>query len=64
MIVMCLLASVMAWYNVILAKHVADACLGIYLFIFSMVIGCYEVALRRAAILIVQNFGFLYRSVV
>ncbi len=63
MILICAAMVLLAWYNIIFASSLATACLAIYLFFFSFLICCYEVAFRQAATFIVQNFGFLYNGI-
>jgi hypothetical protein len=50
-----------AWYNILtLAHSLASNFLAVYLFFLSMLLCCYEIAIRQVALLIVTNFGFMY----
>lgn len=50
-----------SWYNMATAYNsVENNFLALYLFMMSMLLCCYEIALRQVALLIVQNFGFMY----
>lgn len=55
------LMIVCAWYNIASASNsVATNFLALYVFFLSVLLCCYEIALRQAALYIVQNFGFMY----
>jgi hypothetical protein len=61
MIIVSVLCIITSWYNLATATNsVSTNFLAIYVFFFSSMICCYELALKQVAILIVQNFGFLY----
>ena len=64
MITVSILCIITSWYNLATASNsVSTNFLAVYVFFFSMMICCYELALKQAAILIVQNFGFMYNPV-
>ena len=64
MITVSVLCIITSWYNLATASNsVSTNFLAVYVFFFSMMICCYELALKQAAILIVQNFGFMYNPV-
>lgn len=57
------LMIITAWYNIgSSSTEVSDSFLAMYLFFFATLICCYELAIKRVAILIVQNFGFMYNA--
>lgn len=64
MITVSILCIITSWYNLAQASNsVSTNFLAVYVFFFSMIICCYELALKQAAVLIVQNFGFMYNPV-
>lgn len=64
MIIVSILCIITSWYNLAQASNsVSTNFLAVYVFFFSMIICCYELALKQAAVLIVQNFGFMYNPV-
>ena len=44
-------------------NNVSENFIAIYVFFFSTLICCYELAMRQIAMMIVQNFGFLYNPI-
>jgi COPI associated protein len=61
MIVVSILCIITSWYNLAVSTNsVSTNFLAAYVFFFSMIICCYELALKQVAVLIVQNFGFMY----
>lgn len=64
MIIVSVLCIITSWYNLATATNsISTNFLAVYVFFFSMMICCYELALKQVAVLIVQNFGFLYNPV-
>ncbi len=53
---------IVSWYNFFSSSssNFSTTFLAAYLFIFALLICCFEVAFRQAALIIVQNFGFMY----
>lgn len=45
------------------SNSVSENFIAMYVFFFSTLICCYELAMRQIAIMIVQNFGFLYNPI-
>jgi hypothetical protein len=43
--------------------QLSDGFLAMYLFFFSVLLCCFELAIKRAAVVIVQNFGFMYSTI-
>lgn len=64
MIVVSTLCIITSFYNLATTSNtVATNFLAVYVFFFSALVCCYEVALKQVVIVIVQNFGFLYNPV-
>lgn len=64
MIIVSLLCIITSWYNLAVSTNsVSTNFLAVYVFFFSMMICCYELALKQVAVLIVQNFGFMYNPI-
>ena len=64
MILVSTLCIVTAFYNLATTSNtVATNFLAVYVFFFSTLVCCYEVALKQVVVIIVQNFGFLYNPV-
>eukprot|EP01039_Chlorochromonas_danica_P004448 gene4448-4873_t len=64
MIGIATLMIITAWYNIASSSSsLAKGFLAFYLFIFGFLLCCFEIAMRSAAMIIVQNFGFLYSPV-
>ena len=64
MLVICTLMMICAWYNMLTASNSASKnVLALYVFFLSTLLCCFELALRQAALYIVQNFGFMYSPV-
>jgi hypothetical protein len=65
MILISTLMIITAWYNIASSSSskVATSFIALYVFFFSIMICCQEIALRQAAVFIVQNFGFMYNPV-
>jgi COPI associated protein len=64
MIVVSTLCVITSWYNLATASNsIANNFLAVYVFFFSMIVCCYEVAIRQVTFIIVQNFGFMYNPV-
>ncbi|RYH14074.1 hypothetical protein EON65_34200 [archaeon] len=57
------LMVITAWYNISSASSLSKGFLALYVFFFSMLLCCFEIAIRRVAVIIVQNFGFMYNPV-
>ncbi len=52
---------IVSWYNFLGSSSTfATTFLAVYLFIFALLLCCFELAFRQAALIIVQNFGFMY----
>lgn len=61
MIIVSVLCIITSWYNIAQSSNsISRNFLAVYVFFFSMMICCYELALKQVAVLIVQNFGFMY----
>lgn len=62
MIVIATLLMAVSWYNFLStsSSSFATTFLAAYLFFFAIMICCFECAFRQAALIIVQNFGFMY----
>jgi uncharacterized membrane protein len=64
MIIVSVLCIITSWYNLAVSTNsVSTNFLAVYVFFFSMMICCYELALKQVAVLIVQNFGFMYNPI-
>jgi hypothetical protein len=64
MLVICTLMFVTGFYNFLgTSSSISTSFLAGYLLFFTCLMCCYELALKQAAIFIVQNFGFLYNSI-
>ena len=64
MIVVSTLCIITAFYNLATASNsVATNFLAVYVFFFSSLVCCYEVAIKQVVIIMVQNFGFLYNPI-
>lgn len=58
------LMIITAWYNIgSSTSQLSDSFLAMYLFFFATLICCFELAIKRVALFIVQNFGFLYNAI-
>ena len=64
MIIISTLMLITAWYNIlsVTSPSISSSLLAFYLTIFSCLICCFEISLRRVSLLIVQNFGFMYSA--
>lgn len=61
MIIIATLMIITAWYNIASTSiSLSDGFLAMYLCFFAVLICCFEIAIRRIAVIIVQNFGFMY----
>ena len=60
MIVVSTLMIIVSVTNISSGSSTELAFLAFYTMIFGTLICCYELAIRRVSLLIVQNFGFLY----
>jgi hypothetical protein len=58
----CTCLFIVSWYNFLSTSSsvLTTTFLAMYLFIFALLLCCFELALRQAALVIVQNFGFMY----
>jgi hypothetical protein len=64
MILVSTLCIITAFYNLANTSNtVATNFLAIYVFFFSTLVCCYEIAVKQIVIIIVQNFGFLYNPI-
>lgn len=59
MIAISTLMIITGYYN-LNGATLAKGFLAFYLLMFSTLICCYEIALKRVSLIIVQNFGFMY----
>ncbi len=63
MIGIATLLFIVSWYNFFgTSSTIATSFLAAYLFVFAMLLCCFELPIRSAALIIVQNFGFMYNS--
>lgn len=60
MILISLLMTFTAFYNFVGGSTVASAFVALYILFFSVLVCCFECALKSFSIFIVQNFGFMY----
>ncbi len=63
MLIISTLMIITAWYNIgSSTTQVSDGFVAMYLFFFAILICCFELAIKRIAVLLVQNFGFMYNA--
>lgn len=64
MILLSTLMIITAWYNVgsITSPSLSGTFIAMYLTIFSCLFCCFEIGWRQIALVIVQNFGFMYNT--
>ena len=62
MILLSTLMIICAWYNVgsITSPSISGTFIAMYLSLFSCLFCCFEIGWRQIALIIVQNFGFMY----
>jgi FtsH-binding integral membrane protein len=62
MIGICTCLFIVSWYNFLStsSSDLTTTFLAMYLFVFALLLCCFELAFRQAALVIVQNFGFMY----
>lgn len=64
MLIISTLMIITAWYNIgSSTTQVSDGFVAMYLLFFATLICCFELAIKRVAILLVQNFGFMYNAI-
>lgn len=65
MIVISCLMIALAWYNFLSTSSVdiSNTFIALYIFLFAILICCFECAFKQAAFIIVQNFGFMYNPI-
>lgn len=64
MIVVSTLCIITAFYNLANTSNtVATNFLAVYVFFFSTLVCCYEIAVKQVVLIIVSNFGFLYNPI-
>lgn len=63
MLAISTLMIITAWYNIgSSTSEISDGFIAMYLFFFAILICCFELAIKRVAVFLVQNFGFMYSA--
>eukprot|EP01038_Epipyxis_sp_PR26KG_P007522 gene7522-10246_t len=64
MLIIATLMIITSWYNLFSSSvKISTSFLAVYLFFFSVMVCCFELAFRQVAVIIVQNFGFMYSAI-